>query len=72
VAAAGGTRLYLLTQRLHFPLYLAGNTYYSPDLGSTWQRVSPNTPDWPVVSRPTCLGTDGLVVLREGMATARA
>ncbi len=64
---AGG--LYLLTQRLQFPLYLAGNLYRdtSPGVDGLWNRISPQgRHDVPNVAIST------LLVGRNGTLTALA
>ncbi|HXT36168.1 MAG TPA: hypothetical protein VN837_11380, partial [Chloroflexota bacterium] len=64
---AGG--LYLLTQRLQFPLYLAGNLYRdaSPGIDGQWNRISPQgRHDVPNVAIST------LLVGRDGTLTALA
>ena len=67
VAPTGQT--YALTQRLHFPYYLAANLYYSPARGDawTWSRVSPQERRAvPMVSASEMLvADDGSVILRE-------
>ena len=61
---------YLLTQRLHFPYYLAGNIYWSGTFGTpwSWTRVSPQgRRDVPVVSATDLYAAaDGSIVVREG------
>lgn len=69
--AAGPTGpSYLLTQRLHFPYYLAGNIYWSDDFGAAWSwtRVSPQgRRDVPIVSATDLYAApDGSIVVREG------
>lgn len=70
VALAPTGSVYLLTQRLQFPLYLAGNMYRSDAEGEawTWSRVSPQgRHDVPMVSATDMLvQDDGSVILREG------
>ncbi|HWE61590.1 MAG TPA: hypothetical protein VHB98_07750 [Chloroflexota bacterium] len=71
VAWAGASgQLYLLTQRMHFPLYLAGNVYHSGEqaIAWSWARVSPQArSDVPMVSATAMLVMDdGSVILREG------
>lgn len=60
---------YMLTQRVQFPLYAAGNIYRSDAQGAawTWARVSPQgRHDVPIVSASDLLvREDGALVLRE-------
>lgn len=69
VLPAGPSRLYLLTQRLQFPLSNAGNLYRSDSLGAawTWQRISPqNRHAVPRVSASDMLvQSGGAVILHE-------
>lgn len=65
---ATGNRLYLLTTRLRFPLYQAGNLYRSDSLGMawTWTRISPQQrDDVPVVALgDVTLEDDGTLLAR--------
>ena len=76
VAVAPTGQTYTLTQRLHFPYYLAANLYYSPAHGDawTWNRVSPQERRAvPMVSASGMLvASDGSVILREANGNGAA
>lgn len=76
VAVAPTGQTYTLTQRLHFPYYLAANLYYSPAHGNawTWSRVSPQERRAvPMVSASRMLvASDGSVILREANGNGAA
>ncbi len=67
VVSAGSGNLFMLTQRLHFPYYLAGNIYHSqnPNTSDDWKRVSPQSRhDVPMVAITNMLvGEDGSLVI---------
>jgi len=70
IANTAGSQVYLLTQLLHFPLYLNAHVYRSDNFGGawTWVRVSPQKwHDVPLISvLDMAVGMDGLLLLREG------
>ncbi|MDB5074975.1 MAG: repeat-like domain [Chloroflexi bacterium] len=75
-ASTSPSQVYLLTQRVQFPTYVAGNIYGSDTLGDawTWKRISPQGRHAaPMVSITDMLtGAGGSLILRAGNADGAA